>query len=77
MELTPPPPEMPGAPAGGSIPECIRREETLWLSTVLLQNERIQMTTITIADEAVLEMKKALADKGDSPCVRVYIAGFG
>lgn len=32
---------------------------------------------ISISDEASAEMKKVLADKGDDPCVRIYVAGFG
>lgn len=32
---------------------------------------------ISITDEATVEMKKVLADKGDNGCVRIYVAGFG
>jgi Fe-S cluster assembly iron-binding protein IscA len=32
---------------------------------------------ITISENALEEMKKALADKGDNPCVRIYVQGYG
>jgi len=32
---------------------------------------------INITKEATDEMKKVLADKGDNPSIRIYIAGYG
>ena len=32
---------------------------------------------ISITEEATLAMKKSVADKGENPCVRIYVAGFG
>ena len=32
---------------------------------------------VTISAEALDEMKKVLADKGDDAAVRIYIAGYG
>lgn len=32
---------------------------------------------INVTEIAEKEMRKALSDKGDSPVVRVFIAGFG
>ena len=32
---------------------------------------------ITISDKALEEIKSALADKGETPCVRVYVVGYG
>jgi Fe-S cluster assembly iron-binding protein IscA len=32
---------------------------------------------ITISENAREEIKKALADKGDVPCVRIYVLGYG
>jgi Fe-S cluster assembly iron-binding protein IscA len=32
---------------------------------------------IEITKEALAEMEKALADKGENPCVRIYVIGYG
>jgi Fe-S cluster assembly iron-binding protein IscA len=32
---------------------------------------------IDITDQARDEIKKALADKGENPCVRIYVVGYG
>jgi len=32
---------------------------------------------ITITDKALEEIKKSLADKGENPCVRIYVVGYG
>jgi Fe-S cluster assembly iron-binding protein IscA len=38
-------------------------------------NERRSMITIT--DSAMDAIKEAVADRGDSPSVRIYVAGYG